>query len=272
MWISDFLRKIDDVGGTIFLSALTGVTTLYWRVDPINYPNTGWVFELFSEKWIICILVFSIIGIFTLALNKRIREKSYKALQKDLNEANSQLDRVSENIHNMFDGVVLSLSRKFRFSKSTKARISLYINDEEKSRFVPCGRYSPDPTLSKKGRSSFSHGQGCIWKSWENDFHFDNQIPARTTAFNSYQLREYGIPVETCEILQMKPRLIAGKRIDDLFDKPIAVLILESKDPNGFTEQEIRTIFESSCEDLSRLILTMQDYIPIPSDAEDVGL
>ena len=270
--ISDLLRTFDDLGGTIFFSALTGLTTLYWKLDSENYPNAGWLLKIIPEKWIIIILGVSIIIIFILALNKKIKEKSYKKLTSELTEANLQLDQVSENIYNMFDGVMLSLSQKFGFEKSTKARLSLYVNDDDKSRFVPCGRYSPDPVLRKKGRSSFSHGQGCIWKCWQNDFHFDNNMPAGRVAFRRHQLKEYDIPEETCEILQMKPRLIAGKRIDDALDNELGVIIIEAKNPDTFTEDHIRRVFESSVEDLSRLILTLKDYIPIPSDAEEAGL
>lgn len=270
--ISDVILWLDEKGGLIFLSLLTGGTTLYWKIDEEKYPNFSWFLNLLSEKWIIIILASSISAIFLLSLNNKLREKSYNRLKGDLVEARTQLDQVGDNIYNMFDGVMLSLSEKFGFTKSTKARLSLYINDPENGRFVPCGRYSPDPTLRSKGRSSFSHGQGCIWRCWENDFHYDSKIPTTRVAFDKYQFREYQIPQETCEGLKMRPKLIAGKRIDDALDQPVAVIIFEAKNSEEFLERDVQDLLQKACKDLARLILTFKEYIPIPSDAEDLGL
>lgn len=270
--LSNILRRADDVGGTIFLSCITGVTTLYWRLDAKDYPNAGWVLKLVSEKWIAVILCVSILGIFSLSINKKFRDKSYKKLEKEFNEATFKLDKVSENIYNMFDGVMLSLSQRFDFENNTKARLSLYVNDEDKERFVPCGRYSPDPVLRKKGRSSFSHGQGCIWKCWKNDFHFDNNIPNAKKAKQTYNRKEYDIPQDTYKVLKMQPRLISGKRISDPMGNELGVVILEAMNPDQFIEEDVSSKFERSSDELGRLILTLKEYIPIPSDAEDVGL
>jgi len=160
----------------------------------------------------------------------------------------------------MFDGVMLSLSEKFKFKKTTKARLSLYINDPEMKRFVPCGRYSPDPTLRGKGRSSFSHRQGCIWRCWENDFHYDDKMPTGKK-FPAYQEKTYNISQETSKNLKMRPKLIAGKRIDDALDRAVAVLILEAIDPNDFPEKIVKEHLENACKDLARLILTFKEYI-----------
>lgn len=270
--LSDMGLWIDDKGGLVLLSLLTGLTTLYWKADPNKFPNFGWVLKLFSEKWIIVVLAFSIGSIFVLSLNKKLREKSIKNLKSELAETRVQLEQVGDNIYNMFDGVMLSLSQKFEFNKATKARLSLYVNDPEKERFVPCGRYSPDPTLRSKGRSSFSHRQGCIWRCWENDFHYDDNMPTGKKTFPAYQAKTYDIPPETCDSLKMRPKLIAGKRIDDAWDQAIAVVILEAMTPRDFPEELVKRHLNGACTDLARLILTFKEYIPIPSDAEDIGL
>jgi len=274
--VSNKLVDLEDSGATILLTFLSAITMLYWRLDPSKYPNFKKFLTFVPDKWLIAILVGSIIGIFLLNLNKRLREKSRKILQSANDQYVEQLGQLSQNIYNMFDGVILSLSQRFGFGKATKARISIYVNDQENERFVPCGRYSPDPVLRRKGRSSFSHSQGCIWQCWQDDFHYNNAIPATVGAFHAYQQREYNIPRETSVGLTMRPVLMAGKRVDDPLGQPIAVIILEVNAPHHendmFSERNVREILENVCDDWGRLILTFEDYIPIPGDAEEAGL
>ena len=211
--------------------------------------------------------------IFVLALTRKLMEPSIKARKEEVASQRSKLDQISLNIHQLFDGKMLGLSQAFAFESATKARLSLYINDEDEERFVPCGRYSPDPTLKRKGRTSFPHREGCIWKAWENGYHFDNAIPNDTDGnFSAYQNKHYDVPIGTSRSLKMRPALIAGHRIPGQNGDVLGVVIFEALDSNGFANVSVKPLLEDASQDLSIMVQALWDYIPKPSDAEEAGL
>ena len=154
--ISDFGITMVDRGGLVFCTFFAGLSALYWKGDEKN-ENYGWFFGFISEGWLIFIGAALLICAFLLSLNKQIREKSLTAIKTELASAEYKLEQVGSNIHDLFNGSMLNLSQRFGFTNSTKARLSLYINDADKNCFIPFGRYSPNPVLRRKGPVSYTH-------------------------------------------------------------------------------------------------------------------
>lgn len=222
-----------------------------------------------NQTWLAAIML---ITLFIFSLNEQLRKKSLAFLELQLREAKDQLNEFGDNIENLFNGFLRDHSNSLGFDAATKARLSIYLNDDEKSHFYPCGRYSPDPEFQKKGRTMFAHGQGCIWKAWKNGFHFDSAAPKTAESYKKYQTRVYSIPNTELSGLKMKPRLICGQRIEDPSGSPIGVIICEATESELFSVEQISSVLRPASEELCKMLTILQAFIPNPNDAEDVGL
>jgi hypothetical protein len=184
--ISDFLLMFSDKGSKLYLTTALGLLGLYrWRAGKLQSDETDF-FNLLSMEFQTLLAVIMLIALFFFSLNEQLRKKSLVFLEAELREAKDQLNEFGDNIENLFNGFLRDHSNSLGFDAATKARLSIYLNDDEKSHFYPCGRYSPDPEFQKKGRTMFAHGQGCIWKAWKNGFHFDTNAPKSADAYKKY--------------------------------------------------------------------------------------
>jgi len=269
---SDFLLKLSDWGGKLYLTAALPLLGLYrWRAGKVKEDYEGF-FVWFSMNTQTLFAFILILLLFCLSLNEQLRKKSLKALESELRAAKDQLNEFGDNIENLFNGFLSGLASKMGFEAATKARFSIYLSDKDNAYFFPCGRYSPDPELKRKGRTKFTREQGCIWKAWLNGFHFDHNAPSGEKAYQSYQLKTYKIPDNELKSLKMRPRLICGKRIEDPSGDPIGVIICEAVEPTLFSEDNLRNVLGPASDDLSKMLSSLQEFIPNPNHAGDVGL
>lgn len=197
--------------------------------------------------------------------------KKISNIQEELDAVKEKNDVIGDNIKNLFDGVLLNLSRKLDFAQSDNSRISLYIHDEACSSFVPCGRYSTNPELRKPGRTSYPDDQGCIARGWQLGWYFDSSFPNHPYSHCKYCLTNYKIPEEIHKNIKMLSRLIAVKRIDDLGSNPLAVIVVESEDPARFDDVGLREKLNGTIEDYAHMISVLRSYIPSPNNAAERG-
>ncbi len=172
----------------------------------------------------------------------------------------------------MFDGLLLNLSKKLDFKQGDQARISIYVHEISEGRFIPCGRYAPNPELRKSGRTSFPDTQGCIAKGWQNGWHFDDSFPDTTSRHQNYCYSNYAIPKNTHDDLKMRSLVYAVMRLDDSSGYPLAVMVIESEKADQFDANQLQTDLEGVANDFSQMISTLRQHIPSPSDAADRGL
>jgi hypothetical protein len=191
----------------------------------------------------------------------------------DNTRLHDEVGAVAENIHALFEAVLLSLANKLEVDERGTERVSIYVHRLETNTFVPCGRFSHNPILKAKGRTSFPDDQGCIAKAWEEDWHFcvDFPDPSRTGPYVDYLLHTYGIPRDVGRSLKMKPKLIAAKRIS-LNGSGVAIIVFESTDQGKFTEEQLKGRLAAASVEYAQMIKSIQKYIPNPSRAAEVGL
>lgn len=264
-WIGPF--------STALLVPLALVLDMEIQVFREKYPNWPGLFNFVeSVNFYKTILTFSIVALFG-GLYGALRQKSIKALSKENSRLAYEVGAVVENIHSLFEGLLYSLSNKLQLDEAGTERVSIYVHRAKSHSFVPCGRFSHNPILKQKGRTSFPDNQGCIAKAWQEDWHFCNQFPdvTRTGQYIDYLLQKYQIPRNVGRSLKMKPALVAAKRIS-LNGSGVAILVFESTDRNRFTEAELRGRLSSVTEEYGRMILSIERYIPDPIIASEVGL
>ena len=76
----------------------------------------------------------------------------------------------------------------------------------------------------------------------------------------------YFIDRRTIIKLKMKATLIAVMRLD-VKDTPVAVVVVESTYSNKYTENQIKLFLEEQQEYLAEMVVSLESYIPKPSNA-----
>jgi hypothetical protein len=172
----------------------------------------------------------------------------------------------------VFDGLLLNLSRKLDAPRGAEFRISLYVHDSAHKRFIPCGRYSPNPTLSGRGRTSYPDNEGCISEGWKRGWHFDNGVPPAGNQRKTYNRQTYGLSEKTNASIRMQSCLYAVRRLDDALGSAVAVLVVEAIDGTQFEQDTLRDKLDGVADDFARMVHTLKGYIPNPAQAAESGL
>ncbi|WP_157970168.1 hypothetical protein [Pelagibacterium sediminicola] len=66
--------------------------------------------------------------------------------------------------------------------------------------------------------------------------------------------------------------LYAVKRIDNASGTAVAVIVVEARDPEAFSEDMLKNELQFSSEDFGKMVDTLRDHIPEPSEVEGLQL
>ncbi|NSY16162.1 hypothetical protein G6K99_02285 [Neorhizobium sp. AL 9.2.2] len=221
-----------------------------------------------SLMWI---LVGSALFELALSIGRASRERTMSALAASLDEANSQIDEIGSAIRQFFDGMLFSFSKRLNLTQDDQVRISIYIHDTENKRFIPCGRYSPNPNFTKPGRTHYRDDEGCIGKGWDHGWHFDNDFPADKPARRKYEKESYGVQRAIADNIKMQSRLYAVKRISH-GEEALAVVVVEALDSVRFEQIFLQAAMDEHNDNFASMVRSLRNYIPNPSHAEESGL
>lgn len=238
-----------------------------------SYPNWKGAIDLFEGVNFYRVLLWMAGATAVGALYNVFRQKSMSKLKRENDELSLELGRIAENILSLFEAVLLALAAKLDLDEAGTERVSIYVHRPETGSFVPCGRYSHNPNLKKKGRSFLPDGEGCIARAWEEGWHFNDEFPcsSRTSAYTEYMKDQYNIPRNTTRRMKMKPQLIAAKRVSS-YGVPVAVIVVESTQAGGLLEVDLKELLVELAEEYGRMLSAVDKYIPDPHSAEEVGL
>jgi hypothetical protein len=273
-WLkSNFLDVLGRILYPIF-NSLTIIFAFILNYDFLilknNYPDWRGIFNIAESPTIFWLFIaFAVLSALT-SVSEWRRKKSLRQLSNQIASLKEQNEVISENIKNLFDGVLYNLSKKLDFTERDQSRISLYIHDKKQS-FVPFGRYSPNPEFQKPGRSYYPDRQGCISRGWQHGWHFENTFGDTPHAHKKKNTNDYHIPVEVYGNLKMKSYVYAVKRLNDKNGDSLAVIVVESTQKDRFTESELQERLNGTVEDFSHMIKALKDYIPTPDNANEQG-
>jgi hypothetical protein len=200
------------------------------------------------------------------------RQPTIDELTTDRDAYKEKSEQFGETVLFLFDGILLNLSRRMDVVEASHARLSIYLHIADQNCFIPCGRYSINPVLQKKGRTHIPDNQGCISKAWQNGWHFDNKFPNSQNDCHKYNARIYSIPEATCRSLKMTTRAIAAHRIVDSDNRSLGVIVLESTNNDGLDEANVQQVLQSEVVSLGKMVSDLRSHIPTPQDAGNRGL
>lgn len=258
---------------------LMGVSASFLDYNPDYMQNDHPIRHALLSEWVLpslpCILFLSVIAHIWVLIIQQIAKPKLSKLMKELSEATDKSRIISENVSELFDGYLYRLAAKLGFgSKSTNCeRITLYIHDKDNS-FIQCGRYSANPQYKGVNRATYSDGEGCIAKGWQNGWHFDNSFPCPEDdrgGYIDYCLSEYSIQRNTTKKIKMKSRLYAVSCVKKN-EEPFAVIVVESLNMDRFSEDTLKTTLEEQSDYLGHIVCVLRDYIPEPNTARSLGL
>ncbi len=192
------------------------------------------------------ILITSSISLAIISIFDLQDRKTKKTREEQLQNEKKKNEVISDNIKNLFDGYLYQLSNTLGFGnkKEYTERITLYIHDGI-NKFIPFGRFSQNPEFRKHGRPEYPDDQGCIAKSWQNGWCFDNDFSTEEDQLFTKHKDEYKIPKETSRKFKMKSRLYAAGRINTQDSgNPLAILLVESTEKDRYDEDEIKKKIE----------------------------
>jgi len=256
-----------------FITLISGALVTYdFASLRSRYPGWPRLFDILDSGTLIFVFITSATITAFLSWTVNWRQKSLRKLHEEIEQSRAQIDEIGNNIKFLFDGLLLNLSKRLDFKQGDQARISIYVHENSDGKFIPCGRYSPNPELRKPGRTSYPDSQGCIAQGWQHGWHFDNGFPETNSRHKNYCHSQYGIPPNTHDSLKMKSRVYAALRLDDFSGNPLAVMVIESMDSDQFDPNQLQADLESVASDFSQMISTLRQHIPSPSDAEARGL
>lgn len=254
-----------------FIALVSGaIMSFDYKEMRLEYPRWPGLFDALESSNVFWLFIISSGLGLLLGLILSRREKTLVKLKTELQKQQDEKGEIGNNIIILFDGLLLNLSRKLDVARGVDFRISLYVHDAEKKRFIPCGRYSPNPTLSSPGRTSYPDDQGCIAEGWKRAWHFDNEVPPSGRQRKDYNQKHYGVP----DIVQarMQSCLYAVRRLDDALGTPVAVLVVEATNSNQFEHDVIRGKLDEVADDFARMVHNLKSFIPNPANAAESGL
>lgn len=254
----------------------TVLTTLFAALFTYSLPSDFATlhparFQFFNFFISNAIWFFFISGIILIGdmIFDQMNRKTIEEYSKKIDENKIILDTISENIRELFNGFLYGLARNDTIKCTANERITLYIHNGGNS-FIPFGRYSENVQYTSSGRSHYPDNEGCIAEGWIKGWHFENKLP--TSNLNTYYKKceeKYKMPIETTKQLKMKSELFAVLRLT--FDtKHIGVLVIESTQKTKYNEKQIKEFLDGQKEYLSKMIHTLEAYIPKPSNANAI--
>lgn len=234
-----------------------------------KYPNWKGIFEFIQSNILSTLLIVAFINLFFTLFHLLYIKPSIKILIADLEKSISKNELIAENVKNVFDGYLYQISTKLKFGskESNCERVTVYIHDSS-NHFIPFGRFSANPKLRAPGRLQYPDDQGCISHGWRNGWHFENDMGESVDAYVKNSKTKYAIHKKTLDVMKMKSKLYAVKRIDGDNGKQLAVLVVESLTQNRFEEKELEITLKQEEYNLSELIVKLKAHIPSLENAK----
>jgi hypothetical protein len=159
---------------------------------------------------------------------------------------------------------------------SNDERVSVYVHDANLHSFQMVSRYATNPKLQERGRTVYQDDQGIIGRAWRDGWSDVQDLPdwnEDPSAYQAQNYRDFGIPIEVTDGLNMKSRSLAGLRYPaEPGQQPLGVLVVESNDPARVTPALRDRLEESRNWGILRDHLhTQRRQLPLLSEAKGKG-
>ncbi|MCE9508311.1 MAG: hypothetical protein K8R48_08395 [Alphaproteobacteria bacterium] len=216
------------------------------------------------------------IGVFLFLLyaNRQVN-KNQNDLKKKVDLYEDILGGYSENSPEENMNTLLSIIGKgFKFNHAH--RVSVYKYDEGDNVFYRIGRFHQDSHYMFGGRTLYQRALGVIGKAWQgdNDNYYVEKLPDPDKSLDEYKqaLMSNGIALPDTELngIRFKARSFYCVRTQNPGNsRSNAIILFESKQPEGFRMKKIKTMLES---EEGKVLAQMISVRKMPSENRERGL
>lgn len=258
------------------LSGLSGILApillagdLFGRAD--GSPSTGGAIVG------VFLLLFAIAGVIVLTLTAERRQQRITDLLEENRQLRSMVEGLGSGLFSIADMEIREAAGHLAFGdiESQAERITIYAHDPREQCFIEIARFSENPVYKKKStnRVTYPDAQGCISLAWQRGIYFAKDYPDPVQDLEGWVGRcgRDGVPDELARRFNMKSRLYFGFRVNALDREPLAVVIVESTDPDRYTEEDLRDFFGWWGDQLRARIEPFRKNLPKLSVARTQG-
>lgn len=246
-WLEQNLLPICQQGGPIVL-AIISVWIGVWFPDVQaaykELPNDERVWSFWLSMWTPWLFLFSsVVAIYggiggaadgrkkdELISEQRTEIENLRPLRDELEEAQQSIDYLTiqqeELVYKVTSDYLGHLaSDHLDFNDSE--RISLYLHDSPRGRFILAGRFSKNSDFLKINRKAFSDGEGCIGQTWKNGGRYFAELPQVSEEYYEYLKNNLQIDRKTARSLRMKSIAYCSFAIEENYRR-IGIVLFES--------------------------------------------
>jgi hypothetical protein len=226
-----------------------------------------------QPTWYLAVFTLSILLSIVGAISLARRSKGNASLREQLQRSVEAYDAISQSQRNILTYELSVMSQILKFGSTE--RISLYKHDG-KAALVMIGRYAKNPLFGRPGRGLLEETEGVVGNAFQNDYAFVDDLPEINGdddfAYLGSCCLKWRMKEKEVRALIMKSRTLGAYAINDSHEKRIAVIVFESTNKSGFTEEALRNLLtESQMTRLSLLLEEIQATTPSPSLALQRG-
>ncbi len=194
------------------------------------------------------------------------KEKEIEKLISSIDEIETQ-ERLNtrKEIEKYIRNIAINRLNFNDLNEKFEERISLYVHDDKRNKFLLIYRFSRNPLLSKKGRPFYDDSIGAIGEAWQHgkscrtySCKYDENPVKYKAEFLKY---DPGFPIETVEEITMKPSVIIAIRLETGNGTPYGIVVLESNKSSKFTITQLCTIFNNCVNAIEGLSNKLSTYM-----------
>lgn len=232
--------------GSAFLADWT--SPLFWAAPKAEFRNA-------LVENLLAIATILVAGAAFIVTNSDL--KAARVAQEKCETFKSALKSVGDDYYGIWKNILSIWANDLNITASE--RISVYKHSG--SAFLMLGRYSLNPSFSKRGRATYPANQGCIGAAWRSadGSCISNLLPDPAKGLPRYlQAQEdaWAIPPEITRELSMKPRVIAAFCVlNATSTQRQAIVVFESMNAGRLNEEDLRDYLESKGN--SQIVLMM---------------
>ena len=231
------------------LTGLSYILLAIWGSFGENVWSTG----VFVFGWAVFLFIISVLAqIF-------LQRPTYMELSADTEAAVEKSKSKFAAVEKSLEILLRNLAEDCNFNGNAD-RASVYYFHEEQ--FVLLARWSPDPTLAKKGRLRYPIGEGTIGLAWKGGEVVTDFAPSTRAVWNQKLLKTHGFPKDTASALTMQCNRIAAMRVQNEH-RPVGVIVFESMEASHVPLDLLTRVADS------KLYATLSELVGINASMTD---
>jgi hypothetical protein len=257
-WRLRGLRDPAQVALSIALSVSVTAASMYGWAGLMTWPALLWLIAIamLAALWVLGVFVWFKP---TYADLEQQKAKAEEKLREAEALARADVDEHRGALQGALDELLMQL-HKYVCGDVVDTRVSVY--SAEAGEFILLARYSLNPLLERRGRSSYPLAQGAIGVAWAKRWVIDNSEDESRATWEASLVAGQGFSADEAAGLTMHARSIYAARLDRGQSKA-GVVVFECEEPDRFTVKTTAKVERSYLrETLAAVVSASHVYFP----------